>query len=225
MHARYYDPSMGRFLSVDPMCGLLDRPQGWNRYAYVMNNPLMYTDPTGRYPCKVRLTGSDAKAAGVDDGAEVDGECVDARDPAQEQEDQRRKQPPMPRVAPMLPLERSRPDGPVTMLTRQLTDALDVGRMFLQNYTDMREANTVGADRYFHCIANCKGARQGAYGFGISERFSNAREVWDQNIKGYPRGDSLGDQAANAAGRNGAISLPCETVCARFRPAALSSGY
>ena len=32
-------------------------------------------------------------------------------------------------------------------------------------------------------MANCKGARAGAYGSGISERFSNAREVWDQNVK------------------------------------------
>jgi len=227
MHARYYDPYAGRFLSVDPVCGLVDRPQSWNRYAYALNNPLMYTDPTGRYPCKIKLTGQDAKDAGVGDGTEVDGECVDARDPAKEEEDKKRQQRPRPQVLPMLPFspEPVRPDGPVTMLTRQLSDALHVGQAFLQNYLDMREAWTVGADRYFHCMANCKGARAGAYGSGISERFSNAREVWDQNVKRYPLSDSLGDQAANAAGRNGPLSLPCETVCAGFRPAALSSRY
>jgi RHS repeat-associated protein len=51
MHARYYDPYMGRFLSVDPAMDLkktLPNPQMWNRYAYVMNNPMRYTDPTGR---------------------------------------------------------------------------------------------------------------------------------------------------------------------------------
>jgi RHS repeat-associated protein len=50
MHARYYDPMMGRFLSGDPKLNLkraLRQPQNWNRYSYVMNNPLKYTDPTG----------------------------------------------------------------------------------------------------------------------------------------------------------------------------------
>lgn len=227
MHARYYGPAIGRFLSVDPVCGLIDRPQSWNRYAYAFNNPLMYTDPTGRYLCKITVSGQDAKAAGVPDGTEIDGVCVDARDPAKEDEDKKRQQRPRPQIVPGLPStnEASRPDGPVTMLTGQLANALDVSRVFLENYLDMREANTVGADRYFHCMANCKGARQGQYGAGVAERFGNAREVWDQNVKRYPRSDALGDQAANAAGRNGALSLPCETVCAGFRPAALPSRY
>lgn len=51
MHARYYDPNMGRFLSVDPFVDYevaMKNPQGWNRYAYVRNNPMNRTDPTGR---------------------------------------------------------------------------------------------------------------------------------------------------------------------------------
>ncbi|MEO8381129.1 MAG: RHS repeat-associated core domain-containing protein, partial [Acidobacteriota bacterium] len=51
MHARFYDPDMGRFLSVDPVLDLrtnMTNPQGWNRYSYVRNNPLRWTDPTGR---------------------------------------------------------------------------------------------------------------------------------------------------------------------------------
>jgi len=50
MHARYYDPQWGRFLLVDPSrdSAYLEMPQSWNRYSYVMNNPLKYTDPTGR---------------------------------------------------------------------------------------------------------------------------------------------------------------------------------
>jgi RHS repeat-associated protein len=51
MHARMYNPNLGRFLSVDPSLDLkrtLSHPQMWNRYAYVTDNPLRYTDPDGR---------------------------------------------------------------------------------------------------------------------------------------------------------------------------------
>ena len=49
--ARYYGSRTGRFTTVDPVYtweeNLAD-PQRWNRYAYVRNNPLRYTDPDGR---------------------------------------------------------------------------------------------------------------------------------------------------------------------------------
>jgi RHS repeat-associated protein len=47
MHARYYNASLGRFLSIDPWLGYSRRPQTWNRYAYVNNNPFIYVDPSG----------------------------------------------------------------------------------------------------------------------------------------------------------------------------------
>lgn len=50
--ARYYGSSMGRFLSPDPLGGKLANPQSLNRYAYVLNNPLINTDPTGMYVCE-----------------------------------------------------------------------------------------------------------------------------------------------------------------------------
>lgn len=52
MHARYYTAVTGRFLSVDPVLDIreaLTEPQLWNRYTYVTNNPLKFTDPDGRY--------------------------------------------------------------------------------------------------------------------------------------------------------------------------------
>jgi RHS repeat-associated protein len=50
MHARFYKPAAGRFLSVDPTWESADlgRPQSWNRYAYVTNNPINLIDPDGR---------------------------------------------------------------------------------------------------------------------------------------------------------------------------------
>ena len=59
--ARYASAPQGRFQSPDP-AGMFvadpTNPQSWNLYAYVMNNPLNYKDPTGM----------DCTAAGFDDG-------------------------------------------------------------------------------------------------------------------------------------------------------------
>jgi hypothetical protein len=50
MHARYFNPNFARFLSVDPEYsdGMTREPQKWNRYSYVTNNPLRFSDPNGR---------------------------------------------------------------------------------------------------------------------------------------------------------------------------------
>jgi RHS repeat-associated protein len=47
--ARFYDSGMGRFCSADPIQGRPDDPQSWNRYAYVRNNPVNITDPSGKF--------------------------------------------------------------------------------------------------------------------------------------------------------------------------------
>jgi len=48
MQQRYYDPTMGRFLSVDPAGVDADDPRTFNRYSYAANNPYKYIDPDGR---------------------------------------------------------------------------------------------------------------------------------------------------------------------------------
>lgn len=47
--ARYYNNQHARFTAVDPLIasGRSADPQTFNRYSYVMNNPLVLTDPTG----------------------------------------------------------------------------------------------------------------------------------------------------------------------------------
>jgi RHS repeat-associated protein len=49
MNGRIYDPYTGRFMSADPFIQSPDNLQSYNRYAYVMNNPLNMTDPSGYF--------------------------------------------------------------------------------------------------------------------------------------------------------------------------------
>ncbi len=49
MNGRVYDPVLGRFLSPDPNVQFVADLQSYNRYSYVLNNPLRYTDPTGYF--------------------------------------------------------------------------------------------------------------------------------------------------------------------------------
>src|SRR5205814_1588229 len=47
MNGRVYDPGIGRFLSADPFVQAPMVTQNFNRYSYVVNNPLSLSDPTG----------------------------------------------------------------------------------------------------------------------------------------------------------------------------------
>jgi len=57
MHARYYNPLVGRFMSVDPKDRYkpLQAPQQWNRYTYALGNPLRFVDPDGRESAQHRI--------------------------------------------------------------------------------------------------------------------------------------------------------------------------
>ncbi len=44
-----YDPVIGQFIMADTIVPDLYNPQSLNRYAYCLNNPVRYTDPTGHY--------------------------------------------------------------------------------------------------------------------------------------------------------------------------------
>ncbi|GLS26533.1 RHS repeat-associated core domain-containing protein [Marinibactrum halimedae] len=63
MNGRIYDARLGRFLQADPHVDGATNTQGFNRYAYVHNNPLNATDPSGYfsfkglYKAQMRMTG------------------------------------------------------------------------------------------------------------------------------------------------------------------------
>lgn len=75
MNGRIYDPELGRFLSPDPIVQSPGFSQSWNRYSYVMNSPLSYTDPSGfvrqsasglcRPPVCLNATGPDGSSGSV----------------------------------------------------------------------------------------------------------------------------------------------------------------
>lgn len=88
MNGRVYDPQLSRFLSPDPFVQAPTNGQNWNRYSYVMNNPLKYTDPTGYKTVRTCVTMeeeqysetfcTDTEVGGGDDGAtELDSKILE----------------------------------------------------------------------------------------------------------------------------------------------------
>ncbi|MEH8019593.1 RHS repeat-associated core domain-containing protein [Rheinheimera muenzenbergensis] len=54
MGGRIYDSHIGRFLQADPFVQAPSNSQSHNRYSYVLNNPLSYTDPSGYFWSKLK---------------------------------------------------------------------------------------------------------------------------------------------------------------------------
>ncbi len=51
--ARFYDPTLGRFIQADTIVPQPGNPMAWDRYAYGFNNPSRYTDPSGHIPLDI----------------------------------------------------------------------------------------------------------------------------------------------------------------------------
>src|SRR4030095_6245191 len=52
--ARFYSPKIGRLLSADTIVPGTGNPQAFNRYSYVLGNPLKYIDPSGHGQCQTK---------------------------------------------------------------------------------------------------------------------------------------------------------------------------
>ncbi|XP_076968379.1 serum amyloid A-1 protein isoform X2 [Tamandua tetradactyla] len=92
-------------------------------------------------------------------------------------------------------------------------------------YRDMREANYIGADKYFHARGNYDAARRGPGGAWAAKVISDAREasqrvtdLFKYGSSGHGAEDSRADQAANEWGRSGKDPN-------HFRPAGLPRKY
>lgn len=107
---------------------------------------------------------------------------------------------------------------------------------FIRNYKDMREANTIGADKYFHSKANCDASKRGKIGEIVAKGISDLREFTDlfKNVlvKGMSIAESLedsaGDQEANEYGREQGRKHPdidSDVLVDIYRPNGLPDRY
>jgi RHS repeat-associated protein len=120
-------------------------------------------------------------------------------------------------------------------ISNQVHQVVGTVNDFQRNYRDMRRANTVGADKYFHCKANCEAAARGSTAEKVATKIGDIREISDHRIKGDPLAASIADQRANQIGRVGANATResrqtpapisrseaeniCRATCKMFRP-------
>jgi RHS repeat-associated protein len=73
MQQRYYDPAIGRFLSVDPVTASSVTGANFNRYWYANNNPYRFIDPDGRLAKdeKEQVTGSLISGGGAGNNVSI----------------------------------------------------------------------------------------------------------------------------------------------------------
>lgn len=103
---------------------------------------------------------------------------------------------------------------------------------FTKNYMDMKNANWLESDKYFHSKANFDASRRGAGGEFFSIHFSNLREITDQRIKGDSKSESEADQEANDYGRSRAKEyrkkqgkVNYKETIPKYRPKSLPDKY
>jgi hypothetical protein len=63
MNGRMYDPVVSRMLAPDNFVQTPDFSQNFNRYSYALNNPLMFTDPSGEFIIEAMMIGAFINAA------------------------------------------------------------------------------------------------------------------------------------------------------------------
>ena len=94
---------------------------------------------------------------------------------------------------------------------------------FRHNYMDMREANTIGGDKYFHCKANCEAKQCGGAGGPIAVIIDILRELTDLPFDGWDA--SVSDMGANGTGLSSNGCSDCKSTCGGLRPNGLSDVY
>lgn len=107
---------------------------------------------------------------------------------------------------------------------------------FIENYNDMKEANTIRGDKYFHAKANCQGAQRGELGAIVARGICALREFTDQFSNVFKKGmslyesliDSYEDFEANQYGREQGRNNPnadSRILVDKYRPNGLPDKY
>lgn len=98
----------------------------------------------------------------------------------------------------------------------------------VDNWKDMVIDNTLGADKYFHCKANCEATKRGEMGERTSTIWSDVREYYQTHIQRPCDSieSSNEDQAANKYGRDNAHKgSSCSEVCQKYRVRGINKKY
>lgn len=202
---RYYDATVGRFQSEDPI-----RFAGGdvNLSRYVRNYSTGLTDPFGMFPWPndLPLPGNPIQDAinAINDGINTANSILDAINDG------------LNAIQGVLDSVQNASD--------YVNDARDAISDFNRNYNDMKNDNTIGNDKYFHCKANCEASRRGPGGREMAEFLSDMREATDW-FKFWRENDSECDQKANRKGRNGDPSQSCSQVCSSYRVNGMNPKY
>lgn len=107
---------------------------------------------------------------------------------------------------------------------------------FIRNYNDMKAADTIGGDKYFHSKANCDAAQRGKLASFVAKGICDLREYTDTYknilIKGMTLAESLQDskedQDANVYGREQGTKYPeieSRILIDKYRPNGLPNKY
>jgi RHS repeat-associated protein len=96
---------------------------------------------------------------------------------------------------------------------------------FWNNYWLMREANTIGADKYFHCMANCEATKRGPGGADAASFIGEGREVFDHYIKRDSPQACNEDRAANRTGQKTLFTESCQETCGGYRVPGLNPRF
>ena len=128
-----------------------------------------------------------------------------------------------------------KPDGPTQ---EKINDRLkkdknsgNIFQDFWKNYKDMREADFIGADKYFHCKANYEASQRSWVAAKIisdeKETLWSPKEVIENGLRAAIK-DSAEDQEANRDGRTAARSgryISARDACEIYRPEGLDEKY
>lgn len=88
---------------------------------------------------------------------------------------------------------------------------------FYRNWKEMRDKNTKGIDKFYHCMAHCESSRRGNTGTGTAYLLGECREVYG-TFKGDPKNDADADRQANWTGiEAGVTKKSCEMSCAKLK--------